>query len=123
MIVAAVSSPKAREEVLMRVASFAVALVVTASVSLAGQPVLKSPPVSFRIENAPLSEVLDLVGKIAELDIQIDDAVPQEVLDRKIPNVVFRNADLEDVLKFLTKYNGLEVEIVDEDSIYVRVRQ
>ena len=107
----------------MRAASFAVALAVAASVLLAGQPVLKSPPVSFRIVDAPLSEVLNLVGKSAELDIQIDDAVPQEVLDRKIPNLVFRNADVEDVLKFLTKHNGLEFEIVDEDSIYIRVQQ
>jgi len=108
----------------MRVASFALALVMAASVSLAGQPVLKkSPPVSLRIVDAPLSEVLDLVRKLAKLEIQIDDAVPQEVLDRKIPNVVFRNADLEDVLKFLAKHNGLEVEIVDEDSIYIRVQQ
>jgi hypothetical protein len=108
----------------MRIALFAAGLVIAASISVAGQPVLKkSPPVSLRIVDAPLSEVLDLVRKRAELDIQIDDAVPQELLDRKIPDVVFRNADLQDVLKFLTKYSGLEVEIVDEDSIYIRVRR
>ena len=107
----------------MRVASFAVALVIAASTSLTAQPVLKLPPVSLRIVDTPFSEVLDFVGRMAKLDIQIDDAVPQEVLDRKIPTVVFRNADLVDVLKFLTKYNGLEFEIVDEDSIYIRVQQ
>jgi hypothetical protein len=122
MVVSAVRH-RAREG-LMRIASFAVGLVIAASVSLAGQPVLKkSSPVNLRIVDTPLSQVLDLVRKVAELEIQIDDAVPQEVLDRKIPNVVFRDADLQDVLKFLTKYNGLEVEIIDEDSIYIRVRQ
>jgi hypothetical protein len=107
----------------MRVASFAVAVVIAASVALTAQPVLKSSRVSFRIAGAPLSKVLDLIGKIAEIDIQIDDAVPQEMLDRPIPNVVFRNAGLEDVLKFLAKHNGLAVEIVDEDSIHIRVQQ
>ena len=122
-MVGAVSSPKARQEVLMRVASFAIALVIAASVSFAGQPVLKSPPVSFRIADASLSEILDLVARIAALDIQVDDEVPQEVLDRKVDNVVFRNADVESVLKFLTRHSGLTLEIVDEDSIYIRAQQ
>ena len=105
----------------MRVASFAIALLIAASVSAAGQAVLKSPPVSFTVADASLAEVLDLVARIAALDIRIDDAVPQEVLERKVDKIVFRNADVESVVKFLMKHSGLTFDIVDDHSIYIRV--
>jgi hypothetical protein len=123
MVVAAVSSPKARQEVLMRVASFAIALVIAGSVSLAGQPALKSTRVSFEIVDASLTEVLDLIGRIAEIDIEVDDAVPEEVRDRKIDTAAFHTADLESVLKVVTSYHGLTFDIVDENTIDVRLPQ
>ena len=105
----------------MRVASFAVALVIAASVSLAGQPVLKAFPVSLKLVDVSLSEVLDFIGRMAKLDIQVDDAVPQEVRERKIANVVFRDADLESVLRVVTSRDGLTFDIVDEKTIYIRL--
>jgi hypothetical protein len=123
MMVAAVSSTEGSPGGLMRVAAFAIALVIAVSVSLAGQPGLKSFPLSFEIDDAPLSEVLDFIGRMADLDIQIDDAVPREVLDRKMKTVAFHNTDVEMVLKLVTSHSKLTFDILDENSIYIRVEQ
>jgi hypothetical protein len=108
----------------MFVARLAVAMVLVSVLSAFAQPALK--PVasfSFTVVDGTLMEVFDVLARTTGIEIQLDDDASAEAKSRKVDRVNFVKARLEDVLQFLTRQSGLTFEVVDEDTVRIRLKQ
>lgn len=107
----------------MRVAQFVVAVVLTSTVSLPAQPVLKSISVTLKVVDATVAEVFDTIERVARIEIQVDEPAIAEAISRKVTHVNFVNSQLEDILRFVTEQSGLTYEVIDEQTIRIRAKQ
>jgi hypothetical protein len=53
----------------------------------------------------------------------LDDTVSEEVRNQNVPHVVFKNARLEDAIRFLSDHGKVSYEVVDESTVRVFVKR
>ncbi|HEX7283340.1 MAG TPA: hypothetical protein VF239_14885 [Vicinamibacterales bacterium] len=105
----------------MHIAPLLVAVTVAAGAPAPQQPSTTPATVTLQIVDATFAETLATISKVSGIEIRVDEAVPVEVKERKLPHVNFVNARVDDALAFLAKHLTVKVEVVDEKTVVIKL--
>lgn len=104
-------------------ARLAIALVLVSTIPTFAQPVLRPARVTFTIVQKTLADVFDAITRVTGVAIEFDDDALAEAKSHEVKEMRFVNARLNDVLPFVIRDSRLTFEVVDENTVRIRLKQ